>query len=73
MVVITHILDEVTGNFLFPIAFMDRELRLDDLFKRDGVVYKVESVLLLLETHSHTDGSVDYDQPIAEVKVTVVP
>ena len=73
MVITTHILDEGTGNFLFPITFMDRELRMDDLFKRDGITYKVESVILLLETHSHIDGSRHYDKPIAEVKVTVVP
>ena len=48
MVVRYHILEEGTGNFLFTIPFMDRELRMDDLFVRDGVTYKVESSILIL-------------------------
>ena len=73
MVVINHILEETSGDFMFSMPFMDRELRMDDFFKRDGVTYKVESVMLILDTHSHPGGSNDYNQPIAEVKVSIVP
>lgn len=69
-----RILDEVTGNLLFSCPNMDRELRMDDILSRDGTIYKVESVLMIMNTTGHSEGQEsDYSRPVAEVKVTVVP
>ena len=47
---------------------------MDDLFVRDGTKYKIESVLMILDTTAHQQGlDSDYVTPVAEVKVTVVP
>ncbi len=66
--------DEGTGLLLFTMPFMDRTLRIDDLFRRDGVNYKIESVLMIMDTTTQNQGlESEYSIPIVEVKVSIVP
>jgi len=69
-----QVYDETSGLLLFSMPFMDRTLREADLFRRDGTVYKVESVLMIVNTTTQPQGEEsEYANPTAEIKVSVVP
>ncbi len=68
-----EVYDDSSGELLFKMPFMDRTLREPDLFRRDGTVYKVESVLMVMNTTTQPQGEEsEYGNPTAEIKVSVV-
>ncbi len=66
-----RIIAEIGGALLHDMPKVDRDFREGDIFEINEVVYKVESVVTKFTTH---EGIVPgYDQPVAEVKVSLVP
>ena len=75
MKAIYEIKDEITGALIFTMPQFDRDLRMDDLFEHNGTTYKVESVLLKLVSYPGVQGInlPGYENPICEIKVSLVP